>query len=108
MKENLKRWIELLQFSGANTKKQVLEEMKACLLEKSPTIAYLCDKKQCANCTGDCEHTLNIKHAINFKEMGGVYFEQDNVQHELKKCTDSLNDLNAVIKQLEKHLLEGD
>lgn len=32
-------------------------------------ICYLCDKKQCANCsseTGFCYHTTKIEHAVNW------------------------------------------
>lgn len=76
MKELLERWIELLSKSGSNTKQQVLEEMKASSQEL-PTIAYICDKKKCANCNGECTHTLDINHAVNFVNYDGVYFEGD-------------------------------
>lgn len=33
------------------------------------TIAYICDRKQCANCSyPECRHTTNIEHAVNYKE----------------------------------------
>lgn len=42
-------------------------------------ILYLCDGEQCPNCCGaNCEHTTDIKHAKNFKNIGGVYVEQES------------------------------
>lgn len=36
------------------------------------TVAYICDQKQCENCSaehGFCEHTTDIRHATNFEEV---------------------------------------
>ena len=30
---------------------------------------YICDKKACDECSGICEHTTDIKHAVNFEPI---------------------------------------
>lgn len=40
-------------------------------------VAYLCDKKVCKECNkiaSDCMHTTDIKHAINFYDLGADRF----------------------------------
>lgn len=29
------------------------------------TFLYICDRKQCENCSDECKHTSNILHAVN-------------------------------------------
>lgn len=37
------------------------------------TIAYICDRKQCANCSyPECRHTTNIEHSVNYKEEPNI------------------------------------
>ena len=31
-------------------------------------IFYICDRKACPICFPDCNHTSNIKHAVNFQK----------------------------------------
>ena len=31
-------------------------------------IFYLCDRKACENCSSECKHTTDIRHAINFQQ----------------------------------------
>ena len=40
-------------------------------LQDMPTIAYLCDGQACDECHDYCNHTTNIKHAKNFKDIDG-------------------------------------
>lgn len=41
-------------------------------------ILYLCDKKRCKNCNpnGQCQHTTDIEHSLNFEEPP-VYPQHD-------------------------------
>lgn len=42
-------------------------------------VTYLCDRLACGKCSNVyCKHTLDIKHAINFENIGGVYFEKES------------------------------
>ncbi len=49
-----------------------------------PSVAYVCDRNACCpsvreNGCGECTHTQNIEHAINFTEIfPGMYVEIDN------------------------------
>ena len=37
------------------------------------TIDYICDRKQCANCSyPECRHTTNIEHSVNYKEEPNI------------------------------------
>lgn len=43
-------------------------------------IAYLCDRKQCENCSyPTCRHTTDISHAVNFEQCGNTnrYIEKE-------------------------------
>ena len=43
-------------------------------------VAYICDRKQCADCGDDgfCGHTTDIHHAVNFEEIApGMYMEKE-------------------------------
>ena len=43
----------------------------------SPVIAYICDRLKCGgDCPDWCKHTLDIKHAKNFEDCGGGYYEE--------------------------------
>ena len=45
---------------------------------KNLKIAYLCDGTACKNCSGDCTHTADIRHAKNFKEVApGKFMEKE-------------------------------
>lgn len=39
--------------------------------ERIPTfqVAYLCDRKKCEVCHEECRHTLDIRHAKNFRKV---------------------------------------
>lgn len=50
------------------------EERDPLIYEKK--VAYVCDRKQCKNCSyPECKHTTNIKHANNFVKQCNVYME---------------------------------
>lgn len=37
------------------------------------TIAYICDRKQCVNCSyPECRHTTNIEHSVNYKKEPNI------------------------------------
>lgn len=38
--------------------------------EKHPKVFYLCDKRACDECHGECEYTEDIRHARNFSAVG--------------------------------------
>lgn len=38
-------------------------------------ILYLCDRKQCENCSDVCKHTSDINHAIHKDTLNGRLFE---------------------------------
>ena len=46
---------------------------------EQPTVAYLCDKTKCGEkCSameGICNHTFDVRHAVNFIEIHGVFVE---------------------------------
>lgn len=45
------------------------------LLEASP--AFICDGYACAECSkGECKHTFDLTHAVNFKNVGGDFYEE--------------------------------
>ena len=48
----------------------------------APKALYICDCKQCENCSFPvCRHTTNIKHAANFDKGGsGDYIEKDGLK----------------------------
>ena len=51
--------------------------------EADQVIAYICDEKSCEYCQADkdnrqCYHTLDIRHAANFEEVGpGMFIEKE-------------------------------
>lgn len=73
-------------------------------MEEDIKIAYLCDEKKCINCevNGHCHHTLDIKHAKNFKLDNGVYFEYSSERLEdLKMMIDeTIEELNEMIDKM--------
>lgn len=55
-------------------KKDNITEKKEMTIK--PEIVYLCDRRNCDNCSGlECKHTSNIKHAKNFENVNGVMQE---------------------------------
>lgn len=47
-----------------------------------PEVLYLCDRRQCANCSWPtCKHTADITHAVNFELLEAIpviaYFEKE-------------------------------
>ena len=43
-----------------------------CERVRPPDILYLCDAKQCDNCSYPlCQHTQDINHAVNFQKFKG-------------------------------------
>ena len=46
-------------------------------------IHFLCDRQACEHCsyeTTGCEHTSDVFHAVNFKEMNGDFWEQTETE----------------------------
>ena len=59
-----------------------VKKCSECDYKKQDQIWYLCDRQACKNgCNPDCEHTSDIRHAKNFKDLinNGTYWE---VEHE--------------------------
>ena len=53
-------------------------------------VAYLCDRKACNGCSimpnPDCSHTLDIRHAVNFKKFDDKhYMEIADISHLITK-----------------------
>ena len=44
------------------------------------TILYICDRTKCKNCTPDCKHTTDIKHAKHFKNYCNTFVEDQTLQ----------------------------
>lgn len=43
----------------------------------TPKVMYLCDHRACNRCSnGECNHTTDIRHAKNFKNVAGVFYER--------------------------------
>ena len=42
-------------------------------------IFYLCDRRACEKCSGECKHTEDVRHAVNF-EMQGDAMEEVEVE----------------------------
>lgn len=52
-------------------------------------VYYLCDRKACDLCGNNCEHTSDIKHAVNFKKNeSGDFFEKESVLDYIEKEQD--------------------
>lgn len=46
-------------------------------MTERPKVVYICDKLKCKNCNETyCEHTADINHATNFKNIDGVFVEK--------------------------------
>lgn len=47
--------------------------------EAKQNIVYLCDRKQCKNCSDTCRHTSDINHAVNFEHLtyDGQHWEKE-------------------------------
>lgn len=58
-------------------------------------IAFLCDRKQCENCSPECTHTLNIDHAQNFKRICDSKWMEKTVEELLEEGKRSLNECRA-------------
>lgn len=41
-------------------------------------VFYLCDRRKCENCSSDCTHTSDIRHAVNFRMNGEVFEEYES------------------------------
>lgn len=52
-------------------------------VEKIPTfqVAYLCDREKCEVCHEECKHTLDIRHAVNFKKVDEDKYIEKEVSH---------------------------
>ena len=47
-----------------------VEFCASCDRGDEPRVIYICDQKQCRNCSSPmCNHTTNIEHAVNFKKF---------------------------------------
>lgn len=55
------------------------EDEKDGETEAKPEIVYLCDRKQCKNCSDSCRYTSDINHAVNFEHLtyDGQHWEKD-------------------------------
>ena len=56
------------------------------------SVAYICDEKVCESCRKDdsryCHHTTDIKHAVNFEEVGpGKYMEKIVSDFGIGRCS---------------------
>ena len=45
---------------------------------KPPEDTPVTEREQCEKCSDYCEHTTDINHAKNFKQIGGMYVEQES------------------------------
>ena len=43
---------------------------------------YLCDRKACENCNKKCQHTSDIKHAVNRDCFDGCMFQFSEHENE--------------------------
>ena len=57
-------------------------------------VAYICDRKQCEDCSFPlCHRTLDINHAVNFTKFGDYYMEkmeEDEAEEEQETIKTSL------------------
>ena len=86
MKQLLTSWLTLLE---NNEVALVIEDIKKCLID-IPAVAYICDTKLCENGScqygGECHHTFDINHAVNFKKLtNNKYVEDDKLDLILKE-----------------------
>lgn len=48
---------------------------------------YVCDQKACTTCpSGECHHTFDVAHAVNFECINGYYVEKMNVKIDRSNC----------------------
>ena len=50
-----------------------------------PTPVFVCDGKACKPCSkGECKHTFDVTHAVNFKDTGNGFYEEksEGEQHD--------------------------
>lgn len=40
-----------------------------------------CEKQRCYKNGGDCSHTTDIRHALNFEKRGDVFYEKEDAEH---------------------------
>lgn len=63
----------VIKLKGFWSKKKINKIKRA----ETPTIAYICDRKKCGKkCSKWCSHTSDIKHAKNFNDKGGGFYEE--------------------------------
>lgn len=62
-------------------------------------ILYICDRKKCENCSPDCKHTTDIKHAKHFERFSDVYIENNTVQDTIENFTRSLEKIKKDIDE---------
>ena len=62
-------------------------------------ILYICDRKKCENCSPDCKHTKDIKHAKHFERFSDVYIENNTVQDTIENFTRSLEKIKKDIAE---------
>lgn len=73
-------------------------------MEENNNILYLCDHRKCDKCNDYCNHTQNIKHAINFENKNGTYYEKvdsdkDTIKYLENKIDNQKREINLLIKQ---------
>lgn len=75
------------------------EEEKEVILqeEENHNVLYVCDRRRCGenHICGECRHTTDIKHAVNFEERrAGYYKEKFEEIHGTPNSEDNPGDYN--------------
>lgn len=69
--------IEKISEALKNTKEAFQNMAKGLEKEaEKKEVAYICDRRKCPSCSyPECMHTIDIAHAANFDNIGGLYIE---------------------------------
>lgn len=72
--------------------KNDIKELDLIFKEKSkPNILYICDHRACASCSNsECNHTSDIRHAMNFELLGRNFWEKELIPGILCSKTDAI------------------
>lgn len=70
--ELLTRYEKLDEYT--NKQDVYIEELE---MKEENDVVFLCDRKQCVNCSSECKHTTHIEHAMNFEKQGKIWFEKE-------------------------------
>lgn len=75
--------------------------------EYKKDVVYICDQRECDNCSNFCKHTSNIEHAKNFEKVGSIYYEKIKKEQQFK-IPIRLNGLDVLKEVLENMDLSSD